>query len=154
VRARGVLFCVDAIQSVGALPIDVRKSKIAFLAADGHKWMCGPETVTIFYAAAEHRDKLEVLESGWTNVRRGGRFIECDYELLPDARRSRRGRSTPTASTACARDRSAAGDRDQKHRPGVIAIATKLANRLDAIGWRVASPRRSHPGSSAPFHQP
>ncbi|MGZ7033298.1 MAG: aminotransferase class V-fold PLP-dependent enzyme, partial [Thermoanaerobaculia bacterium] len=60
---RGILFCVDAIQSVGVLPTDVRRSKISFLAADGHKWMCGSEGAGIFYVAAEHRDKLEVLES-------------------------------------------------------------------------------------------
>src|ERR1041385_7998748 len=34
----GILFCVDAIQGVGVLQTDVRRSKIAFLAADGHKW--------------------------------------------------------------------------------------------------------------------
>ncbi|HEX8253668.1 MAG TPA: aminotransferase class V-fold PLP-dependent enzyme, partial [Thermoanaerobaculia bacterium] len=56
---RGVLFCVDAIQSVGVLPIDVRKAKIDFLAADGHKWMCGPEGAAIFYVAAERRELLE-----------------------------------------------------------------------------------------------
>ncbi|HEX8617453.1 MAG TPA: aminotransferase class V-fold PLP-dependent enzyme, partial [Thermoanaerobaculia bacterium] len=70
---RNVLFCVDAIQSVGVLPIDVRKAKIDFLSADGHKWMCGPEGSAIFYVAAERRELLEVLESGWTNVQRGGR---------------------------------------------------------------------------------
>jgi cysteine desulfurase / selenocysteine lyase len=50
---RGVLFCVDAIQSVGVLPVDVRRSRIHFLAADGHKWMCGSEGMAIFYVAAE-----------------------------------------------------------------------------------------------------
>src|SRR5437588_3383385 len=40
---RNILFCVDAIQSVGVLPTDVRKSKVSFLAADGHKWMCASE---------------------------------------------------------------------------------------------------------------
>src|SRR5258705_8958909 len=32
---RGVLFCVDAIQSLGCLPLDVARSRIDFLAADG-----------------------------------------------------------------------------------------------------------------------
>ena len=76
-RQRNVLFCVDAIQSVGVLPVDVRKSRIDFLAADGHKWMCGPEGAAIFYVAAERRELLEVLESGWTNIERGGKFIGC-----------------------------------------------------------------------------
>src|SRR5207245_6188075 len=88
---RNVLFCVDAIQSVGALPIDARKSNIAFLAADGHKWMCGPEGAAIFYVAAEHRDRLDVVENGWTNIKRHGSFLECEVDLLPDSRRFEAG---------------------------------------------------------------
>ena len=89
--ARNVLFCVDAIQAVGVLPIDVKRSKIAFLAADGHKWMCASEGAAIFFVAAEHRDKLEVLEHGWTNIERKGKFIDCPIDLLPDARRFEAG---------------------------------------------------------------
>src|SRR5436309_168863 len=85
--ARNVLFCVDAIQSVGVLPTDVKRSKIAFLAADGHKWMCGPEGATIFYVAAERLDELEVIEHGWTNFERRGKFIDCPTDLLVDSRR-------------------------------------------------------------------
>jgi len=106
------------------------------------KWMCGPETVTIFYAAAEHRDKLEVLESGWTNVRRGGRFIECDYELLPDARRFEAGSLNTNGIYGLRAAIDLLLEIGIKNiAREVIAIATKLANRLDAIGWRVASPR-------------
>lgn len=88
---RNVLLCVDAIQSVGVLPIDVRRANVAFLAADGHKWMCGPEGCALFYAAAEHREQLEVLENGWTNIDRRGKFILTPTELLPDARRFEAG---------------------------------------------------------------
>jgi selenocysteine lyase/cysteine desulfurase len=89
--SRNVLFCVDAIQSVGVLPIDVRRAHIAFLACDGHKWMCGPEGAALFYVAAEHREELEVVESGWTNIDRKGKFIGCSTDLLPDARRFEAG---------------------------------------------------------------
>jgi cysteine desulfurase/selenocysteine lyase len=89
--SRNVLFCVDAIQSVGVLPIDVRRANIAFLACDGHKWMCGPEGAALFYVAAEHREELEVVESGWTNIDRKGKFIGCSTDLLPDARRFEAG---------------------------------------------------------------
>jgi selenocysteine lyase/cysteine desulfurase len=88
---RNVLFCVDAIQSVGVLPVDVRRANIAFLASDGHKWMCGPEGAALFYVAAEHRDELEVVENGWTNIDRKGKFIGCSTDLLPDARRFEAG---------------------------------------------------------------
>lgn len=88
---RGILFCVDAIQSVGVLPINVHRAKIHFLAADGHKWMCGPEGAAIFYVAADKRDQLEVLENGWTNIERRGKFIGCATDWLADSRRFEAG---------------------------------------------------------------
>jgi selenocysteine lyase/cysteine desulfurase len=88
---RGVLFCVDAIQSIGVLPLDVRRANIAFLAADGHKWMCGPEGAALFYVAAEHRDKVEPPEIGWTNIERRGRFIGAGTDLVADGRRYEAG---------------------------------------------------------------
>lgn len=42
-RRRGCFFLVDAIQGLGAFPLNVRESNIDALAADGHKWMLGPE---------------------------------------------------------------------------------------------------------------
>ena len=139
---RNVLFCVDAIQSVGVLPIDVRKSKIAFLAADGHKWMCGPEGAAIFYVAKEQRDRLEVLENGWTNIDRRGKFIQPPLDLLPDSRRWEAG-SLNTNGVYGLR----AGI-ELLLEIGIEAIAaeairvvTKLADGLEALGWRVATPR-------------
>jgi selenocysteine lyase/cysteine desulfurase len=139
---RNVLFCVDAIQSVGVLPIDVRKSKIAFLAADGHKWMCGPEGAAIFYVAAEHRERLEVLETGWTNIQRQSSFLECGTDLKPDARRFEAG----SLNTNGVYGLHAAIDLlleigIENIAAEVIRIAARLADRMEEIGWRVASPR-------------
>src|SRR5436309_407801 len=75
----------------GALPMDVRRSKISFLAADGHKWMCGPEGAAIFYVAKEKLEELDVLEHGWMNIARRGKFIDCPADLLPDACRFEAG---------------------------------------------------------------
>ena len=139
---RNVLFCVDAIQSVGVLPTDVKRSKIAFLAADGHKWMCGSEGAAIFFVAAEHRDKLDVLENGWTNIERKGKFIDCPIDLLPDARRFEAG-SLNTSGIFVLRaaidlllEIGIADISEETTR-----IAALLADRLDGIGWRVATPR-------------
>lgn len=46
-RERGILFCVDAAQSAGHLPIDVEKMQIDFLCAPGHKGLLGPQGVGI-----------------------------------------------------------------------------------------------------------
>ena len=48
-----MLLCVDAIQALGVHPFDVRKMNVDFLAADGHKWLCGPDGAGIFYCRRE-----------------------------------------------------------------------------------------------------
>jgi selenocysteine lyase/cysteine desulfurase len=51
-RRRDVLFFVDAIQQLGALPMDVEACHIDFLAADAHKWLLAPEGIAVFYCSA------------------------------------------------------------------------------------------------------
>ena len=50
-RGRGILFCIDAIQGLGALRLDVQACGADFVAADGHKWLLGPEGVALFYVS-------------------------------------------------------------------------------------------------------
>jgi selenocysteine lyase/cysteine desulfurase len=140
---RNILFCVDAIQSVGALPMRVREWNVAFLAADGHKWMCGSEGAGIFYVAAEHRDKLEVLESGWTNIDRRGKFIGAGaFDLLADARRFEAGSLNTNgiyglhAAIDLLLDAGIDAIADE-----VIRIATLLADGLESIGFELGTPR-------------
>lgn len=64
-RLRGVLFCVDAIQHVGAMPFDVRESFCDFVVADGHKWMHGVEGLGFFYSHPDARHQLALNEYGW-----------------------------------------------------------------------------------------
>ena len=135
--SRHVLFCVDAIQSVGVLPTDVHAAKIDFLAADGHKWLCSHEGAGIFYVAAARLEELEVIEHGWTNFDRKGKFIDCPMEYLPDARRFEAGSLNTNGiyglragidllleiGIETVRDRA-------------MAVATTLAEGLESIGWK------------------
>jgi len=140
--SRNVLLCVDAIQSIGALPMDVRKCNIAFLAADAHKWICGPEGATTFYVAAEHRDKLEVIESGWTNIERQAKFIECPTDLRADARRFEAGSlNTNGIYGARAAMELLLEIGIESIASEVIRLATRMADGLESIGWRVGTPR-------------
>jgi selenocysteine lyase/cysteine desulfurase len=139
---RGVLFCVDAIQSVGVLPMDVRRSKIDFLAADGHKWMCGPEGAAIFYVNSEKLGELDVLEHGWMNVERRGKFIDCSDELLPDGRRFEAGSLNTTGIYGLRASIELLLETGiETISEYVVSLAGRLAERLEGIGWRVASPR-------------
>jgi len=139
---RNVLFCVDAIQSVGALPMKVREWNIAFLSCDGHKWMCGSEGAGLFYVAAEHREKLDVLEIGWTNIERHGRFTLAPTTLLEDARRFEAGslNSSGIFGLRAAIDLLLDVGIDAIARE-VIRISTLLADGLESIGFEVKTPR-------------
>jgi cysteine desulfurase / selenocysteine lyase len=81
------IFFVDAIQGLGAFPLDVRASKIGALAADGHKWMCGPEGSAILYVARDLQDRVEPKEFGWTNVAGYNNYGVPDMTLRDDAGR-------------------------------------------------------------------
>ncbi|MDE2889325.1 MAG: aminotransferase class V-fold PLP-dependent enzyme [Gemmatimonadota bacterium] len=86
-RARGVLFFVDAIQSLGVLPLDVTDAEIDFVSADAHKWLLGPEGIGVFYCSHRARPHLRVVNLGWANVVEPRDFLSYDTTLLPDARR-------------------------------------------------------------------
>ncbi|MGA3284957.1 MAG: aminotransferase class V-fold PLP-dependent enzyme [Verrucomicrobiota bacterium] len=66
-RERGVLFCLDAIQTLGAFPTTVEH--VDFLAADAHKWLLGPCGAGVFYVRRELQENLNPPVYGWHNVR-------------------------------------------------------------------------------------
>jgi cysteine desulfurase / selenocysteine lyase len=82
---RGVLFCLDAIQSLGATTIDVRH--IDFLAADSHKWMLGPLGAGIFYVKRKNFDILKPSLLGAWNVRSPGYVAQPEIAFEATARR-------------------------------------------------------------------
>jgi cysteine desulfurase / selenocysteine lyase len=86
-RQHNCFFFVDAIQGMGALPIDVRRSYIDALAADGHKWMLGPEGNGVLYVRRERLDEITPVEFGWTNVANYADYASRDMTLRSDAGR-------------------------------------------------------------------
>ena len=86
-RERGILFCVDAIQSLGVLPVDVQAMKIDYLSADGHKWMLGPEGAGFFYCSRERIERTRPLMVGWMNVVDAMNYGDYNYRLKSDAGR-------------------------------------------------------------------
>jgi len=83
----GSIFLVDAIQGLGAFPVDVRKARIHALAADGHKWMLGPEGCGILFISQEVQDLVRPIEFGWTNVAGYKDYASRDMSLRRDAGR-------------------------------------------------------------------
>lgn len=86
-QRRGVIYVVDAIQGLGAFPIDVRAAHIDALAADGHKWLLGPEGCGILYISPRLQEQVEPVEFGWTNVASYNDYASRDMTLRPDAGR-------------------------------------------------------------------
>jgi selenocysteine lyase/cysteine desulfurase len=84
---RGVFFFVDAIQGLGAFPLDVRKARIHALAADGHKWLLGPEGCGILYIQRDQQDSIQPVEFGWTNIAAFNDYSCRDMTLREDAGR-------------------------------------------------------------------
>jgi len=83
----GCFFFVDAIQGLGAFPIDVRRARIQALACDGHKWLLGPEGCGFLYIQKGFQDTVEPVEFGWTNAAHYGDYANRDMSLRPDAGR-------------------------------------------------------------------
>jgi selenocysteine lyase/cysteine desulfurase len=139
---RNILFCIDAIQSLGAIPIDVRRSNISFLAADAHKWLCGPEGAAVFFVRADQRDSLRVIETGWWNIERRGKFLNSSTDLYADSRRFEAGSLNTTGihGVRAAMDLLLEIGMDAVSAE-VMRIATHLAGELERIGYILKTPR-------------
>jgi cysteine desulfurase/selenocysteine lyase len=86
-RRHGCFFLVDAIQGLGAFPLNVQTAHIDALAADGHKWMLGPEGCGLLYVRKSRQDSIFPMEFGWTNVAGYHDYSSRDMTLRPDAGR-------------------------------------------------------------------
>jgi cysteine desulfurase/selenocysteine lyase len=142
-QQRGVLFCVDAIQSLGCVPIDARAMKIDFLSADGHKWLLGPEGAGIFYCRHELLGLLRPTSVGWLSVKEPFNFGRRELEFRDDARRFDGG------SYNLAGIWGLGGSIEWLLELGVDAIwdrvrmlTDRLAEGVQAKGYRLVSSRR------------
>lgn len=86
---RNILFCVDAIQTLGAFPTTVEH--VDFLAADAHKWLLGPCAAGILYVRRSLQEKLRPPVYGWHNVRCPNYIAQEQRVYQPDARRYEAG---------------------------------------------------------------
>ncbi len=88
---RDIWFVVDAIQSLGAIDVDVKSAYVDILAADGHKWLLAPEGAAIFYCANDKLERLINTNIGWASVVNPRDFLNYDLTQKPDATRFEEG---------------------------------------------------------------
>jgi cysteine desulfurase / selenocysteine lyase len=141
-REHGRLLCVDAIQSMGVLPLDVQAMNIDFLSADGHKWMLGPEGAAIFYCRREHLQNIRPLITGWMNVINADAYGTYDFTLKPTAARFECGSHNVPGFLALK------ASLELLDSIGIPALSLRLKTLTDRLidglaakGYTIASPR-------------
>jgi cysteine desulfurase/selenocysteine lyase len=140
-RERGILFAVDAIQGLGALPLDVSKIPVDVLVADSHKWLLGAEACAIFYVAENAREKLPPPFGGWWNVKAEEGYLDSRGEVYSGGRGYEPG-SLPTAQIAGLA--AALGLLEEfgpeSVRERILAVCEALKRGLLQRGWRIVTP--------------
>lgn len=153
-RERGVLLCVDGIQTVGALPIDVKEAGVHFLSADSHKWMLGMMGIGAVFVDRSVVESIHPPLLGWRSTTDAFNFDRVHFELLNDAGRYEEGSlAYPliTGFSAALELLEEAGmDRVAAH---VTALVADLAERLEDLGCMTA-PGPEHRRHIVTFHHP
>jgi cysteine desulfurase/selenocysteine lyase len=90
-RERGIYFCVDGIQGLGALELKVTQSPIDFLAAGGPKWLMGPIGAGLLYCRRALIEKLVPIRVGWWGMVDRDDYFRYDSPLQDNARRFEEG---------------------------------------------------------------
>lgn len=148
-HARGVLFSLDAIQTLGAFPLDVEKAHVDFLSADAHKWMLGPLAIGIVYVRRAHFERLRPTLLGAWNVVAPNFNAQDDIVFVPTAQRYEPG----VLNIAGILGMKAA--LDFLLATGLDAVAARLlelkahlVRQLDALGFTIHGPRDGANASS------
>lgn len=139
---RNCFYFVDAIQGLGAFPLDVEAARIDALSADAHKWLLGPEGCAVLYVRQTKQEQIEPSQIGWTNFAHHADYASRDMTLRADAGRYESG----TLNTiGCYGLRAALDfllevgvDRIQ---PAVQGLADQLQTGAHEIGFEFSVPR-------------
>ncbi len=138
-HARGVLFSVDAIQTLGAFPLSVRH--VDFLAADAHKWMLGPLAAGIVYVKKDHFERLRPILLGASNVRSPDFISQGEIRFSDTAARYEPGvlNLGPILGMAASLD-MLAGIGQARVAGRIAGLVQSLARALMHLGFEPAGP--------------
>ncbi|APW59981.1 aminotransferase class V-fold PLP-dependent enzyme [Paludisphaera borealis] len=143
-RSRGVAFFVDAIQGLGPFEIDLARTPIDFLAADGHKWLLGPEGAGFLYVRRDWIERLRPLGVGWHSVVGSFNSPEVAFRLKPNAQRWEGGSFVMPGLQGLAASMSLLGE------IGSRAVSERILDRAEAVREAAASAGWSVLGSKRP----
>ena len=144
-REKGILLVVDAIQGLGALPVDVEETNVDVLAADSHKWLLGAESCAVFYVSERARERVPAAFGGWWNVKHdsthAGGYLDYRLDFHLGGRRYEPG-SLPTAQIrglGAALELLEEMDVEEISRR-LVGNVTALARGLADRGWQITTP--------------
>ena len=138
----GALMMLDAIQGLGVFPIDVRETEVDFLAADGHKWMLGPEGAGIVYIRREHLDRLRPFGLGWHSVVQTD-YTQVELNLKPTAARYEGGSQNMAGMLGLGASLKLLNEMGAKNlAAAVLGISEHACARLKEIGAVIVSDRQ------------
>lgn len=86
-RDRGIVFVVDGIQAVGAVPVDVQAMNIDALAAGAQKWQMSLQGTGFLYVTQDLQRRIVQQHVGWLSVATPWNFHDLEQGLDPTARR-------------------------------------------------------------------
>jgi cysteine desulfurase / selenocysteine lyase len=139
---KGALLLLDAIQGLGVFPINVDEFGIDFLAADGHKWLLGPEGAGVAYIRRDHLDKLRTIGPGWHSITPGQDYTRIELNLRSTAARYEGGSQNIVGMLglgASVRLLSELGAENLA--AAIIDITERACERLAKIGAKIVSDR-------------
>lgn len=90
-KKNNIIFCVDGIQGVGAVNIDVIDCNIDFFAGGSHKWLMGLQGLGYFYLSPRISDQIDQKNIGWTSVKNPWNLLDYNIELLENAEKFQNG---------------------------------------------------------------
>lgn len=140
-RERGVLLCVDVMQSVGAVAVDVEEMGADIVASGGHKWLLGPGATAFCYVRPDLIQDLPPLIAGALSVVDPFDFENYRPTWAPDAHRFEETWLSPPdlAGLGAALDLAATVGPDRIERE-VLRRTSVISDRLSAAGMRLAAP--------------
>lgn len=86
-HANYTLLCVDAIQSLGAIPFNQQSIQADFIVADGHKWLMAAEGLALMYINKKHINQLKLHQFGWHMIEEKGNYDKKSWEPAKNATR-------------------------------------------------------------------
>lgn len=157
---KGIYFFVDAIQGLGVYPVDLRRTKVDFLAADGHKWLLAPEGAGLLFVRRENLDLIRPVHVGWNSVQRQYEFDRTAFDLRPSAARYEGGSANMAGQIGLAASLKLLRELGVSPTASpiadeIISLATHAVSELQRLGVRVLCPHAAgHESGIVTFQVP